>query len=76
MNNEEQTKAKMATLGQEMKNLRSELQEHRSKAVERNLRTKLDLNQKKYKTQHDSATRAAQTDIPQVGAARIYEIMN
>ena len=36
LNDEEQTKAPMATLGQEMKNLRSELQEHRVNAVERN----------------------------------------
>ena len=34
LNDEEQTKAQMATLGQEMKNLRSELQEHRVNAVE------------------------------------------
>ena len=42
---EEQTKAQMATLGQEMKNLRSELQEHRVNAVEGNPRT-VDPNQK------------------------------
>ena len=36
---EQQTKAQMATLGQEMKNLRSELQVHRVDAVERNPRT-------------------------------------
>ena len=34
LNDEEQTKAQMATLGQEMKNLRSELQEHRFNALE------------------------------------------
>ena len=34
LNDEEQTKAQTATLGQEMKNLRSELQEHRLNAVE------------------------------------------
>ena len=33
LNDEEQTKAQMVTLGQEMKNLRSEIQEHRVKAV-------------------------------------------
>ena len=38
-NDEEQTKAQMATLGQEMKNLRSELQEHRVFAVDGNPRT-------------------------------------
>ena len=42
---EEQTKAQMATLGQEMKNLRSELLEHRVNAVEGNSRT-VDPNQK------------------------------
>ena len=34
LNEETQTRAQMATLGQEMKNLRSELQEHRVNAVE------------------------------------------
>ena len=45
LNDEEQTKAQMATLGQEMKNLRSELPEHRVNAVEGNSRT-ADPNQK------------------------------
>ena len=45
LNDEEQTKAQMATLGQEMKNLRSELLEHRVNAVEGNSRT-VDPNQK------------------------------
>ena len=44
-NDEEQTKAQLATLGREMKNLRSELQEHRVNAVEESSRT-VDLNQK------------------------------
>ena len=39
LNDEEQTKVKMATLGQEMKNLRLKLQEHRVNAVEGNSRT-------------------------------------
>ena len=34
LNNEEQTQVQMASLGQEMKNLRSELQEHRVNAIE------------------------------------------
>ena len=45
LNDEEQTKAQMATLGQERKNLRSELQEHRINALEGNSRT-VDPNQK------------------------------
>ena len=45
LNDEEQTKGQMATLGQEMKNLRSELQEHRVNAVEGNSRT-VDPNQR------------------------------
>ena len=45
LNDEEQTKAQMATLGQEMKNLRSELQEHRVNAVEGSFR-KVNPNQK------------------------------
>ena len=44
-NDEEQTKAQMATLGQETKNLRWELQEHRVNAVEGNSRT-VDPNRK------------------------------
>ena len=39
LGDEEQTKAQMAMLWQEMKNLRSELQEHRVNAVEANPRT-------------------------------------
>ena len=42
---DEQTKAQMATLGQEMKNLQSELQKHRVSAVEGNSRT-IDPNEK------------------------------
>ena len=45
MNDKEQTKAQMATLGQEMKNLKSELQEHRVNAVEGTTRP-VDPNQK------------------------------
>ena len=45
LNDVEQTKAQMATLGQEMKKLRPELQEHRVNAVEGNHRT-VDSNQK------------------------------
>ena len=45
LNDEEQTKAQMVTLGQEMKNLRSDLQEHRVNAIEGNPRT-VDPNQK------------------------------
>ena len=44
-NHEEQTKAQMATLRQELKNLRSDLQEHRVNAVEGTTRT-VDPNQK------------------------------
>ena len=45
LNDEEQTKAQMATLGREMKNLRPELQEHLVYAVEGNPRT-VNPNQK------------------------------
>ena len=45
LNDEEQTKAQMATLGQEIENLRSEHQEHRVNAVEGNTRP-IDPNQK------------------------------
>ena len=46
LNDEEETKAQMVTLGQEMKNLPSELQEHRVNAVEGNSRN-VDPNQKR-----------------------------
>ena len=65
----------MATLGQEMKNLRSELQKHRVNAVEGNSRT-VDPNQKGRQMQHDFVIIAAQTDIPQVGVERIYGMKN
>ena len=39
LNDEEQTKTQMASLAQEMKNLRSELQEHQLNAVEGSSRT-------------------------------------
>ena len=45
LNDEEQTKAQMATLGQKMKHLRSELQEHRVNAVKGSSRT-VDPSQK------------------------------
>ena len=45
LNDEEQTRAQMATLGEKMKNLQSEPQEHRVNAVEENRRT-VDPNQK------------------------------
>ena len=50
--NEQQTKARMATLGQEIKNLRFELHEHRVNAVEVNPRT-VDPNKKRRRTQTD-----------------------
>ena len=46
LKHEEQTEAQMATLGPKMKNLRSELQEHRVNAVEGSSRT-VDPNQKR-----------------------------
>ena len=69
LNDGEQTKAQMATLGQEMKNLRSELQEHRVNAIEGNSRA-VDPNQNEERVLHVFATTVAQTDIPQVGAAK------
>ena len=45
LNDEEQNKAQMASLGQELKNLRTELKEHRVNALEGNLRP-VDPNQK------------------------------
>ena len=45
LNDEEQNKAQMASLGQEFKNLQTELKEHRKNALEGNQRT-VDPNQK------------------------------
>ena len=75
LNDEEQTKAQMATLGQEMKNLRSELLEHRVNAVEGNSRT-ADPNQKGRQNATRFCNYCAQTDILRVGAARRYGTKN
>ena len=45
LNDEEQTKTELASLGQEMKNLRTELQEHRVNVVEGTSKP-MDRNQK------------------------------
>ena len=45
LNDEEQNKVQMASLGQEIKNLRTELREHRKNSVEGNQRP-IDPNQK------------------------------
>ena len=45
LNDEEQNKAQMASLGQELENLRTELKEHRINVLEGNQRT-IDPNQK------------------------------
>ena len=72
LNGEEQTKTQMATLGQEMKNLRSELQKHQVNAVEGSPRT-VDPSQK---GRPDFVTTAVQTDIPQAGVERRYAMKN
>ena len=72
---EKQTKTQIATLGQELRNLRSELQEHRFNAVDGNPRT-LDPNQKEDKMQQDLATTVARMVIPQDGAAKRYGTKN
>ena len=75
LNHEEQTTAQMATLGQEMTNLRSELQEHRINAVERTTRP-IDPNKKEDKMIHDFVFVATQMDILRAGTARKYNTMN
>ena len=74
--NEQQTKAQMATLGQEMENLRLELQEHRVIAVELNPRT-VDPNRKR-KTECNTIMKLLphKRTYPRVGAARIYGTKN
>ena len=66
------TKVELATLGQEMKNLRTELQEHRVNVVEGTSKPG-DPNQKEDKTLLHFVIIVAQTDTPQVGVGRKYE---
>ena len=66
---EEQTKAELATLGQEMKKLRTELHEHRINAVEGTSKP-VDPNHKEDKTLLDFIIIAAQMDTPPVGVQK------
>ena len=72
LNDEEQTKIQLASLGQEIKNLCSELQEHRVNALESPRQP--DLNPKGRKTPCGSAIIAAPTDTPQAGVERKIEM--
>ena len=72
LNDEEQTKVQLASLGQEMKNLRSELQEHRVSALENPRQP--DPNQKADRTPRGFAIIAAPTDTLQVGVERKFEM--
>ena len=65
LKDEEQTEVQMATPRQEIKNLGSELQEHRVNAVEGHSQT-LDANQKEDEMQHDFATIVLQVDTPKL----------
>ena len=68
LNDEVQSKAELATLGQEMKNLPTELQEHRVSAVEGTSKPV----DPEVETQLDFVTFAAQMDTPQVGVEKKY----
>ena len=59
-----------------LKNLQSELHEHRVNAVEGDPQTVDPKSQKGRQKQHDIANTAAQTDILPAGAARRYETKN
>ena len=72
LNDEEQTKIQLASLGQEMKNLRSELQEHRVNALENPRQP--DPNQKANKTPRGFAIFAEATDTPQAGVEKKIEM--
>ena len=72
LNDEEQTKMQMASLRQEMKNLRSELQQHQVNAQEDP--RQLDPNQKANKKPRCFAIIAAPTDTLQAGVGRKFEI--
>ena len=75
LNDEEQTKAELATLGPEMKNLRTELQEHRNNAVEGTSKP-VDPTKKEDKKLPCFVIIAAQMDTPPVGVERKYETKN
>ena len=67
LNNEEQTKVQMASLGQEMKNLHSELQEHQVNALE--IHDNPILTKNAEKTLRCLANFAAPTDTLKIGVA-------
>ena len=68
LNKEEQTKVQLASLGQEMKTLRSELHEQRVNALENSRQP--DRNQKADKTPQSFAFIIAPTDTLQIGVAK------
>ena len=72
LNDEEQTKIQMASLGQQMKNLRSELQEHQVNALENTRQP--DPKQKAAKTPRGFAIIAAPMDTLQCGVERKFEM--
>ena len=77
LNDEEQTKAELATLGQEMKNLRTELQEHRVNVMSwKVLPNPWTRTKRENKTLPDFVILAAQMDTPPVGVERKYETKN
>ena len=72
LNDEEQTKVQLASRGQEMKNLRSELQEHQVNALENHVSP--NLTKKADKTPRGFAIIAAPTDTLQAGVERKFEM--
>ena len=75
LNDEEQTNAQIATQGHEMKNLRSEIKEHRVNAVEGNSRPE-DPKRKGRKIQNNFATIVVRMDTLQAGVVRKHETNN
>ena len=72
LNDEEQTKVQLASLGQEMKTLRSELQEHQVNALENPRLPDPNQTKKANKTPHGFAIIAAPTDTLQAGVERKF----
>ena len=70
LNDEEQTKDQLASLGQEMKNLRSELQKHRVNALENT--DNLILTKNTNRTPRGFANIAAPTETVQAGVERKF----
>ena len=73
LNDEDQNNAQMASLGQELKNLRTELKEHRVDAVEGNQKP-IDPNQKRRQNATRFVDIVESMDTLPINAERKYEM--